>query len=141
MFGLTLFLNSCFDENKSNHSVSNSNPKQQSSQIRYIILLVDYIAGDYKEAIEKPGVIKSSDEYAEMLEFSKLIEEMYPKEKQASQDIKKQITLLSTAIKEKHSNEKVKNLALKLRKDLVKVHKLTVTLKKTPNLKKGQEVF
>ena len=116
-------------------------PIEQDSQIRYVILLVDYIAGDYKEAVEKPGVIKNKDEYAEMLEFSKLIEKLYPAEKKTSNKVKKQIKELALAIQQKKDKDKVKNLALKLRKQITIDHNLTITLKNHPDFKNGQEVF
>ena len=110
--------------------------EQPSSKIRHIILLVDYIAGDYKEAIEQPGIIKNPDEYAEMLEFSKLISEMYLKEKKSSDAVQKEIYELAKAIQNKSNKDKVKKLALNLRRSIVAHHELSVVLKQFPNLKK-----
>ena len=114
---------------------------EQGLQIRHIILLADYIAGDYKEAVEKPGTIKNNDEYVEMLEFSKTIEELYQKEKAAKPEIKTDIKALRLAIKGKVHNQKVKKLALGLRKKIIEKHELSVTLARAPDLEKGRDLF
>lgn len=117
------------------------NPSTENLNIRRIILLIDYISGDYSEAISSKREILNHDEYEEMLEFASTTMKLYNKETKKHPDVLKQIKKLEITIKEKQRPSLVKSLALDLKKKLLEHHNLKVFLPSYPNLKKGQTIY
>ena len=118
--------------------LANSSTKKESDSIRRLILLGNYISGDYQEAVKVPGSISNKDEYLEMKEFSQIMEELYSPYKKTNKEIFKLIGELRAQIEAKKKSSLVKAKAKAIVAGLKKAHNLLAVLPSVPNLKNGR---
>lgn len=110
-----------------------------SVEIQRIVSLVDYIGGDYKNAVDN-GEIINNEEYQEMLDFSSSILQL-SKSKDISADFIEQFQLLKSKIDTKSDSNDVKNLADRLKSDLISTYDLKPYPKRKPDFQSGKLLY
>lgn len=116
-------------------------PSEQQEMARRLVLLGNYISGDYKVAVNDEAQVTNEDEYAEMLEFSKVIKELYLGEGLKDPQIVEKMDLLAQQIREKAKPQLVKESAKSLVKSLKESHELAASLGALPSFKKGKSLY
>ncbi|NIP38036.1 MAG: hypothetical protein GWO07_03250, partial [Candidatus Dadabacteria bacterium] len=106
----------------------------ENKDAKRILSLVDYIGGDYQNAVAD-GKIINEDEYAEMLDFSGSVKELAANIQSDKPYIKNDFLLLSKLINEKADVEKVSNLSNKLKQNLIADFDLKTYPQASPSLK------
>ena len=110
-----------------------------SLEIQRIVSLVDYIGGDYKNAVSD-GAIINGEEYQEMLDFSSAILEL-SQSNNIDQEFLDQFQILKSKIDLKADTISVNKLATELKKDLIKSFDLKPYPKNSPDLEKGKLIY
>ena len=114
-----------------------------SSTENRILSLVDYIGGDYKNAIQN-GEIINGDEYNEMLEFSKETRELFGTLKSEDGDkagIEVEIDELSNLIVAKSSVLKVEEISNSIKDKLITSYGIVPHPQSKPSLEIGKELY
>lgn len=114
-----------------------------SSTEKRILSLVDYIGGDYQNAIHNGEVI-NSDEYNEMLEFSAETKEIFETLKASDgdkADIESEINELSALILSKSSVEKVEQVSNAIKEKVISSYGIIPHPQKMPSLEVGKELY
>ncbi len=105
--------------------------------------LVDYIGGDYQNAI-KDGEIINNDEYNEMLEFSAETKELFSTLKSSDgdkADIESEINELSALIVSKSSVVEVESTSNNIKEKLISSYGIIPHPQTRPSLKIGKELY
>lgn len=114
-----------------------------SSTENRILSLVDYIGGDYKNAVLNGEVI-NSDEYNEMLEFSKEAKALFSTLKSSDGDkanIESEVYELSNLILSKSSVSEVENLSNTIKERLISSYGIIPHPQARPSLEVGEEFY
>ena len=114
-----------------------------SSAEKRILSLVDYIGGDYQNAINNGEVI-NEDEYNEMLEFSAETKELFKTLKLSDGDkanIESKVNELSTLIISKSPVQNVEDIANKIKENLISSYQIVPHPQSRPSLEVGKELY
>ena len=117
--------------------VSHEAPKE----VRRLVLLANYISGDYKEAVSPEGTLVNKDEYEEMLEFAGTMSELYGSFEGFHEGLLSEMLELKELIKGKKDPKLVKKKSVYLAKELKKKHSLVAFLHTYPDLQRGKFVY
>ncbi len=105
--------------------------------------MVDYIGGDYQNAVLNGEVI-NSDEYNEMLEFSAETKELFQSLKSSDGDkasIESEINELSTLITSKSSVQDVEQVSNAIKEKIISSYGIIPHPEKRPSLQVGKELY
>ncbi|GJM16588.1 MAG: hypothetical protein DHS20C13_19150 [Thermodesulfobacteriota bacterium] len=114
-----------------------------SSSEKRILSLVDYIGGDYQNAVLNGEVI-NSDEYNEMLEFSAETKELFKTLKSSEGDrasIESEINELSALIISKSSVQDVEQVSNVIKEKIISSYNIVPHPEKRPSLQVGKELY
>ena len=118
-------------------------PSSASSTEKRILSLVDYIGGDYQNAV-LDGEVINDGEYKEMLEFSSETEELIQTLKLSEGDkanIESEIDELSDLIANKSSVKKVEEVSKNIKEKIISSYNIVPHPKKSPSLEIGKELY
>lgn len=109
-----------------------------------IVALVDYIAGDYKNAVQLGKVI-NQDEYQEMMELSaralELLNQLKTADRGDKAGIGPSLKFLSSQIEKKESEKAVTDLARGIKEKLIAAYQIVPHPKTLPSYQAGEKVF
>ncbi len=114
-----------------------------SEEAKRILSLVDYIGGDYQNAVLRGKVI-SQEEYDEMLEFSSEALALFGQLKSADGDkasIESDLVEIKNRIELKSAPEDIQSLSNVIKKALISAYGFTTYPENHPSLTKGKELF
>lgn len=114
-----------------------------SDEAKRILSLVDYIGGDYRNAVEK-GEIINEEEYKEMVEFSSETLSLFNELKSSDNDkagIEADLVELKRQIENKSSVEDIESISKGIKKALVSAYNLATYPKKHPSFEAGKELY
>ena len=115
-----------------------------ADEAKKILALVDYIGGDYKNAVQD-GKIVSKDEFQEMQEFAKRSLELLAQLKKAEQGdkagIEQNLKTLATHVENKSAAKLVAALAQGIKDKLITAYKITPYPKRLPSLADGKQLY
>ena len=113
-------------------------------EAKRILSLIDYIGGDYKNAVQD-GKVANADEYQEMSEFAGRSAELFKQLKAAEggdkADIEKDLQTLLAHIKDKSGEDVVPQLAQQIKDRLIKTYKIVPYPRKLPALAEGKKLY
>lgn len=112
----------------------------ESKDAKRILSLIDYIGGDYQNAVQN-GEIINENEYQEMLEFSGSAKEFSHNIKSNGSQIKYDVESLNKLIIKKADIQSVVNLSDKIKNDLISEFQLNTYPDKNPSLKTGKILY
>ena len=113
----------------------------QELTVRRLVLLSEYISADYGVAVSPSLEVLSEEEFAEMLEFSSTIDDLYRELPQKSENLTREIEELKTLVSAKSSPQLVSQKALDISEALKKFYGLETYLKAFPSLTHGKKHF
>jgi high-affinity iron transporter len=105
-----------------------------SDEAKRLLALIDYIGGDYRNAVEH-GTIINGDEYAEMTEFSRESLDLFGRLKTAAGDtagIESDLRALARHIREKTGDDEVPRLAGRIKQRLVAAYHIITNPRSIP---------
>ena len=105
--------------------------------------MIDYIGGDYRNAVQGGKVI-NSDEYTEMTEFSARSLALFNQLKSAEGDkagIEKDLRALAEHIKNKSGEDAVPQLAQQIKDRLIKTYSIVTYPKALPNYNSAKAIY
>jgi high-affinity iron transporter len=108
-----------------------------------IVALIDYIGGDYRNAVQG-GKVVNSDEYQEMSEFSARSLDLFRQLKSADGDkaaIEKDLTALVAHIKNKSGDDAVPELSQQIKDRLVKTYNIATYPKALPSYASARTIY
>jgi high-affinity iron transporter len=114
-----------------------------ADEAKRVLALVDYIGGDYRNAVQD-GKVVNADEYTEMSEFSARCLELFKQLKSAEGDkagIEKDLNALATHIKNKTGDDAVPQLAQQIKERLIKTYNIVTYPGALPNLATAKTVY
>ncbi len=114
-----------------------------AAEIDRILSLVDYIGGDYANAVEE-GKIISEFEYQEMLDFSSASVELWekiPEKKPETADFSEKFALLHSIIVSKGSVSEVESLANELKGRIISAYDIKPYPTKIPDYESGKALY
>ena len=124
--------------------VANSPSLSASDEPKRIVALVDYIGGDYRNAVQA-GKIINQDEYQEMTEFSARSLELFERLKQSEgrdrAGIEKDLRTMTLHIKGKSGEDLVPQLAEQIKNRLIATYNIVTHPKTLPNLETAKAVY
>jgi high-affinity iron transporter len=106
-----------------------------ADEAKRIVALIDYIGGDYRNAVQA-GKVVNSDEYTEMTEFAARSLELFNQLKSAEGDkagIEKDLNSLAEHIKKKTGDDAVPQVAQQIKDRLIKTYNIVTYPKALPN--------
>lgn len=109
----------------------------ENEDAQMMVHLLDYIAVDYSMAVNDGEVI-NTDEFGEMMEFSKTIKTLGVK---APAAIQSDIDLLEELIRDKAPQQKVNSVATSIKQQLISHFKLATAPKRWPNIENGRSLY
>lgn len=111
---------------------------QAAEKTREVIATLDYIAGDYHNAVTPSGEIKNKMEYDEMLDFSQFIIDRLVKDQPA---LLPSAQSLKTIIQKKGAVTEVDFLADSLKQELIKITHFKSSPDQMPDLALGMKLY
>lgn len=114
-----------------------------SEEAKRILSLVDYIGGDYKNAVQE-GRIVNEEEYKEMQEFSSEALSLFVELKSSGGDkagIEADLVELKSKIEDKSSVEDIEFISKELKKALISAYSLATYPKNHPSFQAGKELY
>ena len=114
-----------------------------SEDAKRILSLVDYIGGDYQNAVSKGKIINSA-EYEEMLEFSSQVKELFGKLEALGGDkaeIGPELSELSSLIEEKAPVSGVEAISSSIKEKIITSYGIVPHPEKSPSFSSGQELY
>ncbi|HEY7534860.1 MAG TPA: cytochrome c, partial [Thermodesulfobacteriota bacterium] len=114
-----------------------------SDEVRRILSLVDYIGGDYKNAVQGGKVI-SQEEYKEMLEFSSDALRLFLEQKALDGDragIETDLITLKSEIEDKSSNNNVELLSKGIKDRIISAYDITPYPENHPSFRAGMDLY
>lgn len=114
-----------------------------SEEAKRILSLVDYIGGDYKNAVQE-GMIVSEEEYKEMQEFSSEALSLFGELKSSGGDkagIEADLVELKRKIEDKSSVEDIESISKELKKALISAYSLPTYPKNHPSFQAGKVLY
>ena len=120
-------------------------PAQANDSAQRLLALIDYIGGDYRNAVESGKVINQL-EYDEMLEFSTRSLEIFKQLKATeggrdSAGIERELITLASHVKGKSGDKAVPELAQQIKDQLIATYKILTYPKALPNLERSKMVY
>ena len=116
---------------------------QASEDAKRILSLVDYIGGDYQNAVSEGEVINDA-EYAEMLEFSSQVKEIFGRLNSAQgdkADIGPELAELSTLIENKSPVAQVETVSSGIKEKIIASYGIVPHPGRSPSYSKGKELY
>jgi high-affinity iron transporter len=121
-----------------------ASPGQGADEPKKLLALVDYIGGDYQNAVEG-GKIANQDEYQEMLEFSarsiELLDQLKTIEKGDTAGIEADLRTLAAEIQRKSDSKLIAELSQKVKDRLIATYKIVTYPKTLPTLTAGRTLY
>jgi high-affinity iron transporter len=115
-----------------------------ADEAKRVLSLVDYIGGDYHNAVQGGKVI-NADEYREMSEFSarsmELFNQLKAKERGDKAGIEKDLRTLAEHIKNKSGEDVVPQLAQQIKDRLIKTYNIVTYPKALPNYESAKLIY
>jgi high-affinity iron transporter len=115
-----------------------------NDQAKQLLSLVDYIGGDYKNAVQN-GQVANPDEYQEMSEFStrsiELFNQLKLKDGRDSAGIEKDLRALSAHVKAKSGEQVVPQLAQQIKDRLIKTYNIVTYPKAIPVYDRAKAIY
>ena len=115
-----------------------------NDQAKQLLSLIDYIGGDYKNAVQN-GKVANADEYHEMSEFSnrsiELFNQLKLKEGRDAAGIEKDLRALSAHIKNISGEELVPQLAQQIKDRLIKTYSIMTYPKAIPDYNRAKAIY
>jgi high-affinity iron transporter len=115
-----------------------------ADEAKRVLALVDYIGGDYRNAV-KGGKVINTDEYQEMTEFSarslELFKQLKAKEGSDKAGIEKDLRELAAHIKRKSGDEVVPRLAQQIKDRLIKTYNILTYPRAIPNYDSAKAIY
>ncbi|HEY3301977.1 MAG TPA: cytochrome c/FTR1 family iron permease [Candidatus Binatia bacterium] len=112
-----------------------------AEEARKLVTVVDYIGGDYKNAVQAGKVIHP-EEYREMKEFSQRSLELAKQLKAGEKrDIEQNVKKLAVLIDRKADEKAVADLSRDIKEKLIKTYKIVTYPRTLPSLQAGKTVF
>jgi high-affinity iron transporter len=106
-----------------------------------LVALLDYLGGDYKNAVQAGKVI-SPEEYREMKEFSlRSLELSNQLEATGKEDIEAEVKKLATLIDRKEDEKTVTELARGIKEKLITAYGIVTHPRSLPSLQAGKTIF
>jgi high-affinity iron transporter len=113
-------------------------------EAKRILALIDYIAGDYKNAV-KGGAVIDPGEYQEMSEFAarsaQLFTQLQAAEGGDKAGIEKDLQTLLAHIKGKSGEDVVPKLAQQIKDRLIKAYNIVPYPRRLPSLASGRQIY
>jgi high-affinity iron transporter len=123
---------------------ANSPALWASDEAKRVLALIDYIGGDYRNAVQG-GRVVNPDEYQEMIEFSarslELFERLKESEGRDRAGIEKDLRAVALHIKEKSGEDLVPQLAQQIKDRLIATYKIVTHPRIMPNLEASKAVY
>lgn len=121
-----------------------TSPLWAADEAKRLVALVDYIGGDYKNAVQS-GKVVSADEYQEMREFSArtldLLNQLKQAEKGDRAGVESSLKTLASYIEKKETEKAVANLAQQVKEKLLRTYSIVPHPKTLPSLRDGRTIF
>lgn len=115
-----------------------------ADEAKRILALVDYIGGDYRNAVQK-GEIVNADEYTEMTEFStrslELLQQLTASEGGDKAGVENDLRMLAAYITNKSGEDAVPQLAQQIKNRLIKAYNILTYPKAIPNYEAGRTIY
>ncbi len=114
-----------------------------AADIDRILSLIDYIGGDYSNAV-KDGEIANEFEYQEMLDFSSATVDLWEKtaeKREETADFSKKFVLLRSIIESKGPVSEVENLAGELKGRIISAYDMKPYPANMPDYENGKELY
>ena len=114
-----------------------------AAEIDRVLSLVDYIGGDYANAVEE-GKIINEFEYQEMLDFSSAAVDLWekiPEKKIETTDFSEKFVLLRSIIVSKGPTSEVESLANELKGRIISVYDIKPYPANIPDYESGKELY
>ncbi len=113
-------------------------------EAKRVLALVDYIGGDYRNAVQAGKVI-NQDEYQEMTEFSarslELFKQLKANEGGDKASVEKGLRALAAHIKNKSGEDAVPQLAQQIKERLIKTYNIITYPKAVPSYEGGRTIY
>ncbi|HXV80335.1 MAG TPA: cytochrome c/FTR1 family iron permease [Candidatus Binatia bacterium] len=124
--------------------LTNSPSLWAADEANRVLALIDYIGGDYRNAVQGGKVI-NADEYQEMTEFStralELFDQLKTSEGGDKAGIEKELRALAEHIKNKSGEDKVPDLAQQIKDRLIKTYSIVTYPKALPNYDVAKTIY
>src|SRR5918999_663183 len=120
-----------------------ASPLWAADEAKRIVALIDYIGGDYRNAVQNRKVI-NDDEYQEMSEFSSRSMDLFGRLQASDGDkaeIAKDLAALVAHIKNKTGDDAVPELAQRVKERLIKTYGIATHPKALPNYASGRTLY
>jgi high-affinity iron transporter len=115
-----------------------------ADEAKRMLALVDYIGGDYRNAVQG-GKIINADEYLEMTEFSartlELLNQLKTSESGDRANIESDLRALATHIKNKSGEDLVPQLAQRIKDRLIRTYNIVTYPKAIPNHDSARMIY
>ena len=115
-----------------------------NDQAKQLLSLIDYIGGDYKNAVQG-GKVANPDEYQEMSEFSnrsiELFDQLKLKEGRDTAGIEKDLRALAAHIKAKSGEQLVPEVAQQIKDRLIKTYHIVTYPKAIPDYDRAKAIY
>jgi high-affinity iron transporter len=123
---------------------ANSPAVWASDEAKRVLALIDYIGGDYRNAVQG-GKIINQDEYQEMTEFSarslELFERLKESEGRDRAGIEKDLLAVALHIGQKSGEDVIPKLAQQIKDRLIATYKIVTHPRVLPNLETAKAVY
>ena len=123
---------------------ASSPPLLASDEAKRVLALIDYIGGDYRNAVQG-GKIINQDEYQEMTEFStrslELFERLKESEGRDRAGIEKDLRAVALHIGQKSGEDVIPQLAQQIKDRLIATYKIVTHPKVLPSLETAKAVY
>ena len=123
--------------------LTNASALWAADEAKRIVALIDYIGGDYRNAVQGGKVI-NADEYTEMTEFSTRSLDLFKQLKSVEGDkpgIEKDLKALAEYIKNKTGDDAVPKLAQQIKDRLIKTYNIVTYPKALPNYESAKLIY
>jgi high-affinity iron transporter len=120
--------------------LANSPPLWASDEAKRVLALIDYIGGDYRNAVQG-GKIINQDEYQEMTEFSTRSLELFERSKEARPRRHQNLRAVALHIKQKSGEDVILQLAQQIKDRLIATYKIVTHPKVLPSLETAKAVY
>ncbi len=125
-------------------SLATSAPLLAADEAKRLVALVDYVGGDYKNAVQGGKVI-SGEEYREMREFSarslELLDQLKAAEQGDKAGIELSLRVLASYVDKRENERLVGELAQRIKQELIAAYKIVPYPRRIPSLEAGKTVF
>ena len=118
-------------------------PLWAADEAKRIVALIDYIGGDYRNAVQN-GKVVNDDEYQEMSEFSSRSLDLFRSLQSAEGDkanIQNDLDALVAHIKNKTGDDAVPELAQRIKDRLIETYQIVTYPKTLPALAAGRDLY